>query len=102
LSSLKRDAYNLLAGYFVGYKACAAGAKDTEAATLLEKNMKHGQPATADETVQAAVSALQSILAEDVKAKDIQVGVVSAANPTFRVLTTDEVDQALTAINERD
>jgi 20S proteasome subunit alpha 1 len=52
--------------------------------------------------VQAAVSALQSIIAEDVKAKDIQVGVVTAADPTFRIMTIDQVDQALTAINERD
>lgn len=90
------------AGYFVGYKACAAGAKDTEAATLLEKTMKGDAPAGADATTQAAIGALQSILAEDVKAKDIQVGVVSASDPTFRVLTVEEVDAALAAINERD
>ncbi len=31
-----------------------------------------------------------------------QVGIVSKGNPHFRVLTTEEIDEHLTAISERD
>eukprot|EP01025_Chloroclados_australasicus_P042354 TRINITY_DN45061_c1_g1_i1.p1 TRINITY_DN45061_c1_g1~~TRINITY_DN45061_c1_g1_i1.p1 ORF type:complete len:244 (+),score=31.10 TRINITY_DN45061_c1_g1_i1:142-873(+) len=90
------------AGYFVGFKACAAGAKDTEAATFLEKKIKSGLPSGFDSTVQTAISALQNVVAEDFKSSDIQVGVVTTSDTKFRLLSNAEVDAALTAISERD
>ncbi len=86
----------------MGFKACAAGAKDTEAATFLEKKLKAGPPSGFDDTVQTAISALQNIIAEDFKASEIQVGVVSVDSPAFRILSESEVDRVLTAISERD
>ena len=91
-----------LAGYYVGYKACAAGAKDTEANTLLEKKLKAGPPADVLSAIQTAISALQNVLSEDFKATEIQVGVVSKDDPTFRILSVDQVEEALVAISERD
>ena len=93
---------SVLAGYFVGFKACAAGTKDTEAATFLEKKMKASTPSGRQATVMAAISALQNIIAEDFKAKDIEVSVVTAEEPEFKVLTEQQVDAALTAISEQD
>jgi 20S proteasome subunit alpha 1 len=91
------------AGYFVGYRAVAVGAKDTEANNHLEKKLKAGAPALSGvETIRAAIGALQSVLGEDFKASEVEVGVVSTADPAFRVLTEAEVDDHLVAISERD
>lgn len=86
----------------MGYKACAAGTKDTESATYLEKQLRSGTPSGYDATVQAAISALQSVIAEDFKPTDLQVGVVSKDNPKFKTLSVTEIEQALVAITERD
>lgn len=90
------------AGYFVGYKACAAGTKDTEANTFLEKKLKNAEPMDFTNTVQTAISALQNVLSEDFKPTEIEVAVVNKDNTTFRSLTVDEIEEALIAISERD
>ena len=90
------------AGYFVGYKATAAGAKDQEATQHLEKKLKAGPALSFKDAVQTAIAALQSVLSEDFKASEIEVGVVTAAEPAFRVLRDEEVDVHLVAISERD
>ena len=117
------------AGFFVGYKATSAGtprlplqrqaylpplsgrnraslpragAKDQEASNYLEKKMKANPALSFAEAVQTAISALQSVLSEDFKASEIEVGVVTAGDPAFRVLRDEEVDAHLVAISERD
>ena len=90
------------AGYYAGYRACAAGAKDTEAMNLLEKKVKADQTFSKDECIQTAISALQNVLAEDFKATEIEVGVVSQDRMEFRVLSVNEVEDHLTAISEKD
>lgn len=91
------------AGYYVGYKATAVGGKETEAVNFLEKKVKAG-PAEGfayQEAACTAITALQSVLGEDLKASDMEVGVVTAADG-FKVLTSAEVDAFLTIISERD
>nr|VDC96264.1 unnamed protein product [Brassica rapa] len=90
------------AGHFYGHKATSAGMKEQEAINFLEKKMKENPAFTYDETVQTAISALQSVLQEDFKATEIEVGVVRADNPIFRSLETEEIEEHLTAISERD
>ncbi|MBA0844984.1 hypothetical protein Goarm_022834 [Gossypium armourianum] len=90
------------AGHFYGHKATSAGSKEQEAINFLEKKMKNDPAFTYEETVQTAISALQSVLQEDFKATEIEVGVVKADNPVFRVMSTEEIDEHLTAISERD
>ncbi|KAM3315730.1 hypothetical protein ACQJBY_034075 [Aegilops geniculata] len=90
------------AGHFFGHKATSAGLKEQEAINFLEKKMKDSPQFTYDETVQIAISALQSVLQEDFKATEIEVGVVRKEDRVFRSLTTEEIDQHLTAISERD
>lgn len=90
------------AGYYVAYKAVAAGVKEQEATNFLEKKIKKNPQWDVDETIRTAISSLASILAVDLKASDIEVGIVSEQFPKFRVLTDEEVDQHLTAIAEQD
>ncbi|KAM7277061.1 hypothetical protein ACFE04_018927 [Oxalis oulophora] len=90
------------AGHFYGHKATSAGSKEQEAINFLEKKMKNDPAFSYSETVQTAISALQSVLQEDFKATEIEVGVVKTDEPIFRVLTTEEIDEHLTAISERD
>ncbi|CAL9199074.1 unnamed protein product [Musa hybrid cultivar] len=90
------------AGHFFGHKATSAGLKEQEAINFLEKKMKIDPAFSYEETVQTAISALQSVLQEDFKATEIEVGVVRNDDPAFRVLSTEEIDEHLTAISERD
>ncbi|KAI5585146.1 hypothetical protein BDE02_06G126100 [Populus trichocarpa] len=90
------------AGHFFGHKATSAGLKEQEAINFLEKKMKNDPVLSYEETVQTAISALQSVLQEDFKATEIEVGVVRTDNLVFRVLSTEEIDEHLTAISERD
>eukprot|EP00877_Chromochloris_zofingiensis_P011332 jgi/Chrzof1/6452/Cz18g11130.t1 len=95
------------AGYYVGYKATAVGAKETEATNFLEKKVKAGVSYSYEEACQTAIAALQSVLAEEFKASEIEVGVVvddvaAGGERGFRVLGAEEVEDFLTAISERD
>lgn len=90
------------AGSYVGFKACCSGQKDQEATNFLEKKYKGNPKLNTEETIQLAISSFQSILSTDFKASELEVGVVSTANPEFTMLSTQEIDRHLTIIAERD
>lgn len=90
------------AGYYAGYKAATAGVKEQEAVNNLEKQFKEDPLLSYNETVETAISALQGVLLEDFKANEIEVGVVSSDNPSFRVMSDAEVEGHLTNIAEKD
>ena len=90
------------AGYCAGYKAATAGVKEQEAINNLEKQFKEDPKLGYNETVEAAISALQEVLLEDFKANEIEVGVTSVDNPCFRVMSDSEVEGHLTNIAEKD
>lgn len=90
------------AGYFCGYKATAAGVKQLEANSFLEKKMKKKQDYNVTETVETAISCLSSILATDFKPHEIEVGMVTKDEPNFKALSESEIDVYLTAISEKD
>uniref|UniRef100_A0A2K5EYY7 Proteasome 20S subunit alpha 6 n=1 Tax=Aotus nancymaae TaxID=37293 RepID=A0A2K5EYY7_AOTNA len=73
------------AGYYCGFKATAAGVKQTESTSFLEKKVKKFNW-TFERTVN-----LQS-----------NFGVVTVENPKFRILTEAEFDAYLVALAERD
>eukprot|EP00882_Tetradesmus_deserticola_P005353 GHRQ01005633.1.p2 GENE.GHRQ01005633.1~~GHRQ01005633.1.p2 ORF type:complete len:247 (+),score=135.37 GHRQ01005633.1:292-1032(+) len=91
------------AGYYVGYKATAVGAKETEAINFLEKKVKAAPEGglSYQEACCTAITALQNVLSEEFKASEMELGVVTAEGG-FRVLPVEEVDAFLTAISERD
>mmetsp|Transcript_7219 Transcript_7219/g.13418 ORF Transcript_7219/g.13418 Transcript_7219/m.13418 type:complete len:251 (+) Transcript_7219:47-799(+) len=91
------------AGFFVGYKAIAAGHKEQEANNLLEKKVKAAENGmTYEQAMEAAILTLQTVLGSDVKPNDIEVGVVTVDDPKFRILSEEEVDKRLTIISDRD
>uniref|UniRef100_A0A7S0IHY9 Proteasome subunit alpha type n=1 Tax=Micromonas pusilla TaxID=38833 RepID=A0A7S0IHY9_MICPS len=93
------------AGYFVGYKATSAGAKEQEAINFLEKKVKGkdaGNTFTEQETVRTAIACLQTVLGEDLKARELEVGIVTVDDPNFRLLSENAIEDHLTAISERD
>ena len=100
------------AGYYVGYKATASGPKQQEALNHLEKKLKNKEYAdgTWEEVVELGITALSMVLSVDFKKNEIEVGVVGApkfgekdgADPHFRTLNEDEIDERLQAISEKD
>merc|ERR1711910_256576 len=90
------------AGYYCGFKATAAGVKQLEANSFLEKKIKKKNEFTDSEAVEMAITYLSTVLSADFKAAEIEVGVVSKDNPTFRVLTDAETDVYLASIAEKD
>lgn len=95
------------AGYYVGYRACAAGTKEQEAVNFLQNKfkVKEGEPEvelSEEDTVLTAISALQNVLSADFKPDEIEVAVVSRARPKFTLLTADQIEEYLTTLAERD
>lgn len=90
------------AGYYCGFQAISVGVKQTEANSYLEKKFKKRSEYNEEEAVQLAVSCLSTVLAVDFKPSEIEIGVVTKDNPTFRILNEEEIDAHLTAISERE
>nr|WCZ58668.1 proteasome subunit alpha type-6 [Seculamonas ecuadoriensis] len=92
------------AGYFVGYKATAAGQKEQESMNHLEKKLRNDPRMSFDETVQLAISTLQTVLGAEFKPSEIEVGVVRAdvQDGKFQTLSEEAIDMHLNAIAERD
>ncbi|KAJ3412387.1 Proteasome subunit alpha type-6 [Chytridiales sp. JEL 0842] len=90
------------AGYYVGYKATASGAKHQEAQNHFEKKLKKDPKMNTEETVELAITTLSTVLSIDFKPADLEIGIVTKENPTFRVLTAGEIEEHLTRIVERD
>lgn len=100
------------AGYFVGYKATAAGPKQQEALNHLEKKLKNkdAAPGNWEEVVELGITALSNVLSVDFKKHEIEIGVVGGprtdgqegTTPAFRALTEEEIDERLQAIAEKD
>merc|ERR1712087_530649 len=90
------------AGFFLGYKACAAGTKEEEAKNALEKIVKKNMALPEKETIEQAIGCLQVVMGQDFKNTDIEVGVVSKGHKEFRRLTEAEISTHLDAIAEKD
>ena len=100
-------------------QATTAGAKEQEAVNFLEKKFKNDPLFTTQQAVELAISTLQHVLSEDLKATDIevwaraavatltwlsaQVGLaVAEGDCEFRMLSQEQVEEHLVAIAERD
>ncbi|KAI8909948.1 nucleophile aminohydrolase [Powellomyces hirtus] len=89
------------AGYYVGYHATSAGAKHQEALNHLEKKFKKKPQLNVEDTVELAITTLSTTLSLDLKAADIEIGIVTSTDPKFKTLDTTEIDDHLTRIVEK-
>lgn len=90
------------AGYFVGYKATAAGEKEQVATNQLEREFKKRSELTRDEAMKVAVKALQNTLSMEFRKSDIEIGMVSAENCNVKILSEEEIERELIKIGEID
>lgn len=90
------------AGFHFAYYASAIGPKEQEANNALEKIIKKtNNQSDRSETIRRAIDCLQVVLGQDMKALDMEVGVVYADEDFLR-LPDQEVEDHLTAIHEED
>jgi 20S proteasome subunit alpha 1 len=93
------------AGHCEGYRGCTSGTKEQEAMTLLEKAYKKKSVTNStfspDEATEAVIDVLQNVIGADFKATDIEVGIVTTADPNFRVLPVPEVEKFLNLIADK-
>ncbi|KAI5296135.1 Proteasome subunit YC7alpha/Y8 (protease yscE subunit 7) [Ascosphaera acerosa] len=100
------------AGYFVGYKATAAGPKQQDIMNHLEKKLKTRDFAEGgwEEIVELAITTISTVLSVDFKKTELEIGIVGGpradgqpgTQAEFRVLTEEEIDERLNAISEKD
>ena len=92
------------AGYYVGYKATAAGQKQTEALQELEKKMKKfaKKEMSLEHGIDIVIETMQSVLSADLNAKEIEMAVIVKEDQRFRVLSEEEITAHLTRIAEKD
>ncbi|VWU51881.1 proteasome subunit alpha type-6, putative [Hepatocystis sp. ex Piliocolobus tephrosceles] len=97
-------------GFCAGYRACVIGNKEQESVgileRLLEKRKKKIQQETLEEdiknTIVLAIETLQTILAFDLKASEVEMAIVSKTNPIFTQISEKDIDNYLNYIAERD
>lgn len=100
------------AGYYVGYKATAAGPKTQEALNFFEKKLKNKDYAEGDweEVVELGISCLSNVLSVDFKKGELEIGIVGGPRRdgkdgteiAFQSLTEEEIDDRLQAIADKD
>ncbi|CDK28281.1 unnamed protein product [Kuraishia capsulata CBS 1993] len=91
------------AGYYFSAKATAAGPKQQEVLTSLEKTFKKKKTLVKGDwtkVVEFAIITLSDTLGTDFRKNDLEVGVATAAG--FKALSPDEIDERLIAIAEQD
>jgi 20S proteasome subunit alpha 1 len=87
-------------GFCSGFRAVAAGVKDTEAMSALEK--KYREFDSLKETEEFVLSTLQTVIGVDFEPADVEVALVTRDNRAFRLLPLPDVDAVLKAVAEKD
>jgi 20S proteasome subunit alpha 1 len=93
------------AGRCEGFRGCTAGQKDQEAMTLLEKAYKKkaqtGGTFNLEEATETVIETLQNVIGADFKAPDIEVAILTKADPTFKLLQPADIERNLNRIADK-
>ena len=67
------------AGYYFGYKGVASGVKEQDSINFMEKEMKKkgNWDLSEEDAIRMAITTLQSVIGQEFKNNDIEIGVVS-------------------------
>jgi 20S proteasome subunit alpha 1 len=87
-------------GFSSGFRAVAAGVKDTEAMSALEK--KYREFESLKETEEFVLATLQTVIGVDFEPVDLEVAVVTRENPAYGMLPVQDIDVVLKAVAEKD
>ena len=90
------------AGYYVGYKATAAGEKEQGCTNQLEREIKKKSELSRDEAMKVAVKALQNTLSMEFRKTDVEIGIVTCDDPHVKFLSEDEIQVELNKVGETD
>ena len=77
-------------GYYYGYKGVASGVKEQDSVNHMEKEMKKkGWDHSQEDAIKLAITTLQTVIGQEFKSNDIEIGTVSAADPKCRKLNQE-------------
>lgn len=89
-------------GFSSGYRAVAAGVKEVEAMSSLEKKIQDVTLENESDVAQFVIGTLQAVVGVDFCPQDIQVAVITRENRKFRIMDDDNVNEVLMALSEKD
>ena len=91
------------AGYYFGYKGVSAGVKEQDAINFLEKEMKKtGWDLSEEDAIKLAITCMQTVIGQEFKSNDIEIGVVSVKNPKFGKLSQEQIEFYLNEVSKKD
>ena len=77
--------------------------KEQDSINFLEKEMKKkGWDLSEEEAIKLAITTLQSVIGQEFKSNDIEIGAVSVKNPKFRKLDQEEIEFYLNEVGKKD
>ncbi|KAF7638150.1 Proteasome subunit alpha type [Meloidogyne graminicola] len=90
------------AGYYRSVRGFGIGTKQQQVNNFMEKKFKKKTEYTSDEAIDLALEALQQALGMDLKAEEVEIIYVDKDNQTVKQMMNNEIEEHLTAIEERD
>jgi 20S proteasome subunit alpha 1 len=63
---------------------------------------KSGWDLSEEEAVKLAVTALQTVIGQEFKANDIEIGVATTKNPKFTKLSAEQIEFYLNEVSKKD
>ena len=84
-------------GYYYGYKGTASGVKEQDSINFMEKEMKKkgSWDLNEEDAIKMAITTLQTVIGQEFKSNDIEIGVVSESSPKFGKLNAEKVEYYL-------
>jgi len=83
--------------------AAATGKLEAESMNFLEKRAADLSALDEAGVIEMCISCMQYVLSTDFKSTEVEVGVISmeGGNQKFRILTSDEIEDRITAITDK-